>query len=158
MNQAYIDILVTSLQKKSKLLDQILTCNEEQKELLKEISLDPDVLEKNLHDKGKLIDEITKLDEGFEQLYQKVKEELSVNKEQYKPQIGQMQKLIMEITEKGNEIQVEEARNHDAILRKFSTVKKQFKQITNNKKAINEYARTMRKQVNDTSFFLDNKK
>ena len=69
------------------------------------------------------------MDNGFEKLYEKVREEMQTNKELYKDEILQMQGSIRALTEKSMEIQAQEARNKQLMEQKFTSVKKQVREI-----------------------------
>lgn len=157
-NEDYIDILAESLQKKSKILDDIRAANQEQKLLLADENLGPDAFEKTLDKKAALIDELNQLDAGFEQLYTKVKPEIEQNMERYADKIRTMQDMITKIVEKTMSIQAEEARNKQLIENKFSSVKKQIREVKSSQKAVNTYYRTMMKSNYVDSQFLDRKK
>lgn len=57
-------------------------------------------LDANMEQKDGLIQKLTALDDGFETLYERVKEQLSTNKDAYKNQIKRIQELITKVTEK----------------------------------------------------------
>lgn len=103
----YINIMLQSLQKKLRVLDSIIQINKRQKEELENQSLDPDDFDKTVEEKSELIEQLELLDNGFEKLYEKVREELQVNKEEYKDEILQMQNDIRLLTEKSMEIQAQ---------------------------------------------------
>ena len=107
----YLEILTDSLKKKSKVLDEIMRYNSDQENLLRQESISLEELDANMELKDGLIQKLVQLDDGFETLYERIKEKLLTQKDQYKAQIGQMQELISQITEKSVSIQAQEARN-----------------------------------------------
>ena len=157
-NRDYITILAESLKKKNTVLDEIQKANEEQKQILADENLTPDAFEKTLEKKADLIEELNKLDEGFEQVYEKVREELKDHMEQYAEQIRQMQTEIQKITDKTVAIQTEELRNKQLIENKFSSIKKQIREVKSSQKAVNTYYRNMMKRGVMEAQFLDRKK
>ena len=157
-NRDYITILAESLKKKNTVLDEIQKANEEQKQILADENLTPDAFEKTLEKKADLIEELNKLDEGFEQVYEKVREELKDHMEQYAEQIRQMQTEIQKITDKTVAIQTEELRNKQLIENKFSSIKKQIREVKSSQKAVNTYYRNMMNRGVMKAQFLDRKK
>lgn len=154
----YINIMLQSLQKKLKVLDSIIQINKRQKGELENPSLDPDDFDKTVEEKSELIEQLELLDNGFEKLYEKVREELQTNKEEYKDEILQMQNDIRLLTEKSMEIQAQEARNKQLMEQKFANVKKQVREIRSSQKVVNQYYKNMMKKGYAEPQFLDNKK
>lgn len=154
----YIDILAESLKKKNDILDEIRKANQEQKQILADENLTPEAFEKTLDKKAALIDELNQLDEGFEQLYEKVRPEIQNHMEDYADQIHRMQEEIQQITDKTVAIQAEELRNKQLIESKFSSIKKQIREVKSSQKAVNTYYRNMMNRNVMGSQFLDRKK
>lgn len=158
MESNYIDMMIQSLEKKKKLLNQISELNKVQKILLQDPNLDVDDFEQNMKSKGKLIDEIELMDDGFEQLYARVRETLEGNKEQYALQIRTMQDLIRELSALSVSIQAEEARNKVLVEQKFASVRTQVKSVRNSQKVVQQYYNNMVRANAQTSKFMDDKK
>lgn len=154
----YIAVLKQSLAKKVEILDTICALNVEQKRMLEDPELMPEELEENFRAKGELVDQLVALDEGFEQVYDRVKEELTHHKEQYASDILQMQKDISRITERSADIRAQEQRNKSLMEQKFATVKKQVREVKNSKQAVNSYYKNMMKMNYVDPQFMDNKK
>lgn len=146
MNENYVDIMLQSLKKKVTVLNQIIELNRQQKILLDDPNLPPESLEQNLSDKDQMIRKLNELDEGFEELYNRVKDELQAQRAQYVSQISQMQDLIKEITEKSAMIQTQELRNKEKAMQKFSGIREQVKGVRNSQKVVKQYYRNMMKQ------------
>lgn len=158
MNAEYMNIMIQSLEKKSRLLDQIMNLNDVQKQMLEDPNLEVDDFEKNVEDKGMLVEQLELLDSGFDRLYEKVREELLGNRGQYAGQIAKMQSLIKAITEKSNTIQTQEQRNYKQAQQKFANVRKQVKNVRDSQKAVKQYYSSMMKRVENPPQFIDNKK
>lgn len=146
MNENYVDIMLQSLKKKVTVLNQIIELNRQQKILLDDPNLPPESLEQNLSDKDQMIRKLNELDEGFEELYNRVKDELQAQRAQYVSQISQMQDLIKEITEKSAMIQTQELRNKEKAMQKFSGIREQVKGVRNSQKVVKQYYQNMMKQ------------
>ncbi len=154
----YILIMLQSLEKKQKVLDSIMQINKRQREELENPSLDPDDFDKTMEEKATLIEQLELLDNGFENVYERVREELQMNRESYKEEILNMQNHIRLLTEKSMEIQAQEARNKQLMEQKFASVKKQVREIRSSQKVVNQYYKNMMKKGYVEPHFLDNKK
>lgn len=152
----YLEILTDSLKKKSKVLDEIMRYNSDQENLLRQESISLEELDANMELKDGLIQKLVQLDDGFETLYERIKEKLLTQKDQYKAQIGQMQELISQITEKSVSIQAQEARNKGMIENYFARERGQLRQSRQVSKAAYGYYKSMSNGV--SSQLLDQKK
>ena len=158
MAENYLMIMIQSLKKKIQVLDCIIDANERQKIDLENPSLDPDDFDKTVEEKAKYIEHLDLLDQGFDKLFERVKEEVTNNRELYKNEIKEMQVLITTVTEKSNKIQVQEARNKDLMTQKFTKVHKQARDVRASQQAVNQYYQNMKKINFIDPQFMDNKK
>ena len=157
-NNSYIEILKQSLTKKIELLDTIMALNVLQKDMLENPDLDPDELEENLNRKADLVEQLSKLDDGFGQVYDRVRTELMENRAAYAEDIAQMKQDITAIMDKSTAIQSQEKRNQLLMQQKFTSVKKQIKEVKKSRQAVNSYYRNMMQMGTPDSTFLDDKK
>lgn len=157
-NNSYIEILKQSLTKKIELLDTIMALNVLQKDMLENPDLDPDELEENLNRKADLVEQLSKLDDGFSQIYDRVRTDLTENRGAYSEDIAQMKRNITAIMDKSTAIQSQEKRNQVLMQQKFTSVKKQIKEVKKSRQAVNSYYRNMMKMGTPGSTFLDDKK
>lgn len=157
-NKGYITALKQGLEKKIQILDKIIEENALQRQLLADPELDPDDFEKNLNDKAALVEQLTMLDDGFDTVYERVREELQQNRTAYAVDITCMQKYISAIMEKSTQIQTEEQRNRELVVQKFTSVKKQIREVKSSHKAVNEYYQNMMRLNYVEPQFMDNKK
>ena len=153
-----IEILKQSLTKKIELLDTIMALNVLQKDMLENPDLDPDELEENLNRKADLVEQLSKLDDGFSQIYDRVRADLTENRGAYSEDIAQMKRDITAIMDKSTAIQSQEKRNQVLMQQKFTSVKKQIKEVKKSRQAVNSYYRNMMKMGTPGSTFLDDKK
>lgn len=158
MQRQYVGIMIESLRRKLAILDEILECSKGQKALLENPNLEPEEFQADVQKKAELIEKLEQLDEGFDALYQRVKEELQGNKEQYADEIRQMQELIRRITEQSTQIQTTEMRNKECVEAKFASVRKQAREVRNSQKIVQQYYRNMQKINYIDPQFMDNKK
>ncbi len=154
----YIIILIQSLEKKVMVLDKIIESNKEQKEILSQEEMDTERFEANLNKKGNLIDELNLLDDGFQDIYDRIKDELGANREAYKEEIKQMQKLISEITEKSVTIRAEEERNRALASKQFDNMRGNITTAKRSRQAANTYYSNMSRVNMVDAQFMDKRK
>ena len=158
MQNTYVDIMIQSLRKKIKVLEEVKTLNEMQKELLENDKSDADAFDKSVEDKSVKIEQLMQLDDGFDQLFERVKGELDANKEVYADRIQTMQALIRQITDLSMELQAQESRNKDLMTRKFVSIRERAKVVRTNTKAASQYYQNMMQLGVVEPQFMDNKK
>ena len=139
MQNTYIEIMIQSLRKKLRILEEIKSINQLQKDLLENDKSDVDNFDKTVEDKSDHIKQLELLDTGFDKLFERVKEELNKDKDAYKEQIHIMQNLIRQITDYSIEIQAQEARNKELMIRKMTSVREQAKSVRTNGKVVSNY-------------------
>lgn len=154
----YIPIMLQSLKKKNQILDSIMELNRRQREELEDPALDPDDFDKTVQEKAAQIEALETLDAGFQEVYEKVRDELKDNKDAYREDIAQMQDYIRRLTEKSAAIQVDEARNKSLMEQKFAAVRKQVKEVRKSQKVVNQYYKNMMKTNYIDPQFTDKKK
>lgn len=158
MHNTYVDIMIQSLQKKIKVLEEIRKINILQKTLLEDEGSDADEFDQTIESKATLIQQMSQLDSGFDKLFDRVKEELNVNKDAYADKIKLMQSLIRAITDLSMELQAQESRNKDLMTRKFVSIKERAKIVRTNTKAASQYYQNMMQLNVVEPQFMDNKK
>ncbi len=145
MTISYLKVLEESLIKKKEVLESIVLACEKQREIVSGENVDWDAFDRSIDAKGVLIDNLTKLDDGFQNIYDRVKEELSNNREFYKNQIVTIQDLIRSVTELSAKVETLELRNKTLIEKRFAKEHQQIKQSKVGSKAAMEYYRKMNK-------------
>lgn len=138
----YITVLVESLQKKKSVLEAILQKNEEQFNTIRE-KQGLDNFDRLVEEKSRLIEAMEKLDKGFENIYQRIRSELEGQKNRFGGEIGELQSLIVEITDLGVRIEASEARNKQAVERYFADARNEIQQSRKSVKAASDYYRSM---------------
>lgn len=154
----YISMLVQSLQKKNRILDEIMEINRRQRDILDNPNADPDDFDKTVEEKSERIEELDCLDDGFQEVFHEVKDELERHKASYAVEITQMQQLIKELTDKSASIQVQESRNKKLMEQRFTSVKKQAREVRKSQKVVNQYYKNMMKTNYIDPQFTDSKK
>lgn len=158
MIQNYLQIMKESLVQKLSLLQQIEEKSKEQAALIKEENVDMSQIDENMDAKGNLIEKIESLDEGFDQTYDRIKEELLANKATYRREILELQKLIGQITDISTSIQAIEARNKAEIEQHFQREKKNLQVKHTSMRAARDYYENMNKVQVVPPQFMDSRK
>lgn len=154
----YLKVLEESLSKKLTVLQALLEASNRQGELAEEDSFDLDAFEATMDQKEELLSQLEKLDEGFDSVFQKVEAEVKKNKEFYKEEILELQKLIRQCTDISVEIQAVEARNKAKLSVRFADQQKELRQIKTSNKVASTYYKSMTNTQNTDSYYMDQKK
>ena len=154
----YLSVLEDSLKKKLQILDELTDYTMQQQELLKVEELDYEAFDRLVDQKDPLIQKIMELDQGFETVYDRIKEQLLGNKEQYAAQIRTLQSLIGELTDKSVKLQTMEQRNKSAVEQQFRKSREKIRQGRQNKQAALNYYKNMNNSNYVPPQFLDDKK
>ena len=154
----YVNILISSLNKKRDILSQILDKNEEQKDAISALEFDEETFDNVYSEKGKLIAELNLLDSGFESVFNRVRLLITEHPEMYKDEILEMKSLIGDITKLGMEIEASEKRNKEMMDNTTSDMQNKVNTAkATNAAATNYYYNMNRLNVVDPQF-LDKKK
>lgn len=158
MNQSGAQILLQSLEKKNKVLDQMILQNCLQERILKEDELDMDAFDAAIDQQSSYVDELDRLDRGFEAVYDRVREELMQNKEHYRTEITRIKEQIQLITDKIVTLNAGNMRNKMLAENQFKKKKLAIGSgVSKNRVATNYY-----NNMNNLNFvspqFYDNKK
>ena len=153
----YVKILIESLEKKKRILQALQEENKKQEEAIKKNS---DIAEFDaiVAYKEKLIEGIQVLDNGFENVYQRVREELISQKSVYREEIARMQTLISEIMDLSVSVQATEQRNKQLVENYFSYARGKIKQAKKSVRVASEYYKSMNRLNYGDSSLLDKKK
>ncbi len=153
-----LDILEDSLVKKIEVLSKIEGENELQKQILSEISEDgQDAFDKAVERKAQLIEQLELLDEGFQTLFDKIKAEVSDNREVYKDQIRKLQDLIRQVSAKSASIEASEHRNKRLAEQYFSGLRQKMNSSRQSSAAAFNYYQNMNNFKDIPPQFLDQK-
>lgn len=156
--ETYLTLLEASLIKKSNILNQIIQLSEEQGKLLEENEINESRFYQIVDEKEVLIQSLLQLDKGFEQIYQRVREELSLDRSSLKMQITRMQELIKEITDKGINIEALEKRNKVKIDTYLKIKRSKIRNFKISSKSVTSYYNNMANQNLHEAYFFDKKK
>lgn len=158
MMKSYLQILQDSLDKKLQMLVKIEEKSLEQSAMLKNQEVDLVAVDTNMDEKAELIEKVLSIDNGFESIYEKIREQLISNKEQYKDEIKTIKTLIEKVTEKSASIQAIEARNKAQMEVVFNSQKKSLQGKRNAMSVARDYYQNMNNVKHVSPQFLDRKK
>ena len=150
-------IMVESLSKKIDILEKLLEYTKEQELLLEEEEFSMEEFRELLDKKGELIDVLNTMDQGFEQVYERMEEEIKGKKEEHAHEILLMQQRIKNITDLSIKLQELEYKNKEKIEVQFSKKRNEIKTFRQSKDNVNKYYRVMSKTQVVDSAFLDKK-
>ncbi len=156
--KSYIAIMEDCLVKKADILMHIQLLSQEQSEILDNRDMTAAMFEENMQKKDELVSRLASLDDGFDQLYQRVREELIADKDTYKDNIRHMQELIREVTDRSVQIQAIEARNKEKVQQRFGQIRSQIRGVRHSSKAVSSYYQNMMKMNSVEPQFWDSKK
>ena len=158
MMRSYLQILQDSLDKKLQILVKIEEKSLEQAAMLKNQKVDLAAVDANMDEKAELIEEVLSIDNGFESIYEKIREQLIANKENFKDEIKALKALIEKVTEKSASIQAIEARNKAQMEVVFNSQKKNLQGKRNAMSVARDYYQNMNNVKHVSPQFLDRKK
>ncbi len=153
-----LQLLIEVLEKKERILRQILDKSKIQLNVAEAETLDVERFDKLVDDKASLLEEMVKLDEGFDSTYQRVKDELLTQKDRYKKEIVVLQKLIENGVDLGAQISAAETRTKNKLSVSLARSKKELVQKRVSTKVASDYYKTSNNFKHASSFFLDKKK
>lgn len=157
-NHTYIKILRNTLEKKSLVLDELYQLTILQESILKSEDQNMDSFDQIIDQKAILIESLDELDAGFENIYERVKIELSSNANRYREEVLGLQELIQQITDKGVKLQASELRNKATMETYFNIKKREVKDFKKNSQTAANYYKSMADRPQGESYFLDKKK
>lgn len=156
--QIYIQLLTEALNKKTKVLEQLLELTLQQEGTISSEPFEEELFLQSIHQKEELLKELDGLDQGFEQIYGRVKEELEHNRYIYRKEIAGLQEQILYITDLTVKIQATEKRNKSKLDLIFATKRKSIKNSKMSSQMATNYYKTMANQHEVPSIFYDKKK
>lgn len=157
--KTYSEILVETLKKKERILDQLRSLTRTQGSILEEEGFDEEAFVGCMDEKQQLILELEECDDGFMKVYPNVQQEFKENKQAHRTEIEALQKLIRSCTDIGVDIRTLEEQNHLKFQVKMANSKQQLNGMRRNNIAAASYYKNMAVQHQEgSSYFMDKKK
>ncbi len=151
-------MLEESLVKKLEVMNRIEEENDRQTNILKNSEeVDEEAFDDTVEKKAELVDQLLLLDEGFQSLFDRVKQELGDNKEQYRDQIKRLQDLIHDIMDKSTSIEAHEHRNKKLAEQYFSSARQRMNESKRSSAVAFNYYQNMNHFKDIPPQFLDKK-
>ena len=153
-----IKILRDCMTRKENILNNLIDMTREQEAYLSGDEFDVDVFDGMIDAKNLMLDELNSVDNGFENVYNRVRDELKDNSSSYADEIRDLKNCIREITSLSMQLQALEERNRSRLEKIFSS--KQV-EITGYKRASNQvsaYYQTMTGNSAALNSIVDKKK
>lgn len=154
----YVSALQESLKNKYEVLQKIYAATKKQQEAVSREELDMDSFEAVIEEKEGLIQRLLELDDGFNSIYAKISDALHQKKQQYKPQILEMQNMLRTITDLGVKIQALEQKNKSRFEGLAAKKRREIKEFQTSNRTANTYNQHMANQHQQwQSYFMDKK-
>ena len=129
------------------------------RERLEDYDTTPEELDENINRKSDIIERLDKMDEGFQSVYDKIKDDIVSNKDDYSNEIKHIQELITHIMDLSADVQAKELQNKDIATARFTHIRSQIRETKHGQKAVASYYASM---MNNTGYedsqFWDQKK
>jgi len=154
----YVRMMLDVLSKKEIHLAKLLELTKEQEGLLKSEELKEAEFALIIEKKSGNLRKLEELDSGFQSVYNRVAEEIQNNKEAYKEQILEMQRLITAVTDIGVELSALEEKNKATLELKLQGKKQNIRQFKVSKQTADKYYKNMIGMQTGASYFMDQKK
>lgn len=158
VKQTYIQLLIDSLNKKHKVLEELMQITITQHTIIDSESFDEDEFLKTISLKEKQINSLAELDRGFELVYDRIRVELNENRGEYTIQITILKELVTEVTDLSVKLQALEKRNKSKLETIISNKRKNIKNARLSNETVTNYYKSMSKGQNQQSYFYDKKK
>ncbi len=154
----YISILRDSLEKKERLLNNLLDMTEQQAEYLKGEEFDMEVFDDMLDVKAEMLSELERADDGFESSYERIGAYMKEHTRELSEEIKEMQNRVREITRLSMAIQALEERNRAKLETIFSKKQQEYSGYKRGTQVVSNYYQNMTGASAYSSVMLDKKK
>ncbi len=155
-SDTYLTLLIESLKKKCEVLDHLYQLTKEQETLFEEENINEERFNQIIDAKDKEIQILQNLDEGFEQIYQRVREELSAHTVKYQNEVMMLKSLITIVTDKNVQLLALEKRNKSKIETYFRLKHKEIMDFKKSNHLVSNYYKDASNN-HQQSYFFDKK-
>ena len=158
MIQQYLQAMIDGLKKKEDILDVLTDLTKKQQEIVSADSPDWDAFDKTVDEKSTLIEELDKLDVGFSAVFDRIKNQIEPDREEYKEYIRTLQDRIRIVTDKSNSLMALEERTRVKVTEGFKMQRQTIKQQKVSSKAVTNYYNSMNRMNFVDPQLMDQKK
>ena len=155
--KTYMSLLLDTVSKKEDLLNQLILETIKQSNCFQENEMKEEKYDEIYHHKMELIKEVETLDEGFQTLYERIKDEMKVNRYEYEQEIKELQNKIRSVTDKVIRLQKLESDNKLKFQVFLNGQRKKIKDYTVSKRTSATYYKNMMQQFPKDSAFMNKK-
>lgn len=145
MVKQYLRMLDQSLDQKKQMLDEMIEMTATQKASLEKDPVDWTGFDALVEKKAEMIERLDRMDDGFESVYDRIREELLKEKEQYREFVTEIKKKIQAVSDASATLMAAERRNKELVEVKMTDEKKRLQQRKTTSKVASNYYRTMNK-------------
>lgn len=153
-----IIIIKECLEKKERILNNLMEMTRQQEEYLSGSGFDMDVFNQMIDVKDEMIDELNTVDDGFEATYERIGSYLKENQELHTLDIRDIQNRVREITRLSVSLQALEERNRAALEKALASKNKEIHSFRKGSEMVNNYYQAMSGYGIATQSTLDQKK
>lgn len=143
MTEKYLQSLIDGLNQKITILDKLSEFTEEQQRIVGEAAIDWEAFDRTIDDKDELLQKLATIDEGFQAVYDRIKGEVSANKDKYREYILILKQQIQLVTEKSTSLMALEQRTKAKVSSGFGTQRQQIRSNKESSKVASSYYNTM---------------
>ena len=154
----YIRILKESLQKKERILKNLLELTRQEEDYINNPEFDLDVFDELIAVKQDVINELDKVDEGFEVTYERIGAYLNEHKKEFSSSIAELQNQIRKITSLSVSIQKLEEQNRVKLQDIFAKKQQEINKMQKSNKAVGNYIDIMSGSSTGQSMLFNAKK
>lgn len=155
--KTYIQIIIESLNKKYKVLNELMQITSRQKAIIDADSFDEDLFMETISLKQEQIDKLSELDRGFELVYDRIREDLKTNSKEYQSEITSLKELVTKITDLNIKLQALEKSNKPKLESRLANKRQSIKKSRLSNQTVTNYYKTMSGGQETQSYFYDKK-
>lgn len=156
--KTYLQLLVDIMKKKLEILERLSRITQEQEAIIGADRFDDSRFLDTISEKENLLKQLEELDAGFDQAFERVREELSYNKYRHEAEIRTLQSYIAEITDRSVALQALELRNKSKLEQRLTHMRKEIRNSKLSSQNVVKYYKSMTNRVEEQSYFYDKKK
>ena len=153
--KTYIQIIIESLNKKYKVLNELMQITSRQKAIVDADSFDEDLFMETISLKQEQIDKLSELDRGFELVYDRIREDLKTNSKEYQSEITSLKELVTKITDLNIKLQALEKSNKPKLESRLANKRQSIKKSRLSNQTVTNYYKTMSGGQETQSYFYD---
>lgn len=153
-----LQLLIEALEKKKRILEEILEKSKEQNVIANAKSFDAESFDRLVDEKTGLLEQMDLTDSGFDAIFKTIRDELLANRASYKQEIGDMQRLIKETVDLGAQICASESRTKESMSAALGNRRHELIKQKVSSKSVKDYYKANTQLDYLVPYFIDQKK